>query len=101
MLTQQNEHADDLGQLLLALVGARLKRMIYFWRGWTCRCAEMLGTSGQYALDELRFDWECFQKRKDSGDPGVQAIIARSVFHLVAVIQLVRVAIKHKWKLTA
>ena len=100
MLTEQNEHADDLGQLLLALAGASLKIMIHFWRGWTCRCADMLGTSGQYALDELRFGWECFQRHKDGADPGVQAIIARSVFHLVAVIQLVRVAIKHKWKLT-
>ena len=61
----------------------------------------MFGEAGQYVLDQLKLDFDVYNKHEDSQNPGVQVLIQRSVFMLAAVMQLVLMCQKHRWKLTA
>ena len=97
---RENEQADDFGHLVLALVYCRMKRMLYFWRGWPNRSAEFLGPSGQKVMNELREDYKMYELYKNSTDPNIQKLILRSSFTDVSVIQLVRMCETHKWCLT-
>ena len=72
-LMRENEQADDFGHLVLALVYCRMKRMLYFWRGWPCRSGEFLGPQGQSVLNELREDYKMYELYKNSKDPQYQA----------------------------
>ena len=74
--------------------------MLYFWRGWPNRSAELLGPSGQKVMNELREDYKMYELYKNSTDPNIQKLILRSSFTDVSVIQLVRMCETHKWCLT-
>ena len=99
-LLRENEQADDMGHLALALTYCRMKRMLYFWRGWPNRDAEFLGPQGQAVLHEFKKDFDLYEKYKESTDPAIQKVVQRSSFTDVAVIQLVRIAQAHQWQLT-
>ena len=92
---RENGQADDMGHLCLALVYCRMTRLLYLWRGWPNRNAEILGVQRQQILLELRKDWDPYDKYKGSTDPAIQALIYRSCFKEVAVIQLVRICQAH------
>ena len=90
--------------LALGIVGNRLKRDAYIFRGFPGRAALMLGAPDTIAsvVHQFRLDLAAFRKMQiNEGDhAGVKNIADRSCFNDVAVEQIVEVLRVSDWKVT-
>ena len=96
--------AETMAILALSIVGNRMKRYAYIFRGYPGRAAMLQGgpdTAGQ-AVKHLQADLQVFQKfmRNAGTVAGVKAVADRCLFHDVAVQQLVEILQVSGWSST-
>ncbi|CAK0889119.1 unnamed protein product [Prorocentrum cordatum] len=102
LFAMHNDHAELAVRLAFNLAGCRLRRCMWFLRGWPARGC-LFGTKvplhvAEATRDRLKADWENFKALKavKPGNPCVK----HSVFTEASSLQLVRIMEEETWQLT-
>ena len=86
----ENELADCMGKLLLAIIGNWLHRLVWFFRGWPMSSVRMLQAGmSRPTMQLLRRDRDNFQLLSESLDAHHATLVRRSCFQCVPVQQVV------------
>ena len=93
-----DEWATLLGHGTMRLVGRRVARTLWLTRQWPGRGVALASTENPHVhVHALRQDWDNFQKLKTRTDNQAKAMVQRSCFQQVAVLQLVQVLSADLW----
>lgn len=98
----QDGFAAYMGKYVCTLVASRIRRELWFLRGWPIRCALFLDAivAGE-AIATFREDYTRFQRLQ--ADPAsatkvVRNLLERSVFHLPPVQHMVAICEQESWQ---
>lgn len=101
---EEDGRAEILVDMMLALVGRRLKRSLWLLAGWMVRCVRFLKVDGgdkqRIAIAEFRRDYLLYQYcvRNPDGLAGLDMIAERAAFNLICYKQLALILEFREWR---
>ena len=93
-VVRQDEFAGLLGRMITELLSARLRRCLWFLRGWPALFCLLPGGG----LQMLRSDWRNYQSLQERGC--APEILERSVFRTKSVMQVVLLLDATQWQVS-